>query len=111
MNLAIICNLKKNNQPEAVIVHNYITAEIGYSTYNDSLSEILETIINNKIIVENVFDDNIFYAECDKNNPYYLTKLNDKLVSPYKILWIKKVHDKMEDLLEQGFEILDKKVE
>lgn len=107
MNLGIICNIE-NNSPECVIVHNHITGEIGYSTYNEKLSSILEIILDKDLSSQNVLNKNIYYSDCNKNSSYYLNLINEYLPIPYRILWIKKVNDKMDKLLEEGFEILNK---
>jgi hypothetical protein len=105
MNLGVICNIK-NNIPECVIVHDYETGDIGYSTYNNKLSKLLNIILDNKIYSENLLNNIINYNDCDKNNPFYISNLNNYLPYPYKILWIKKISGNINEILEEAYDIL-----
>jgi hypothetical protein len=106
MNLGVICDIT-NNKPECVIAHNYKVGDIGYSTYNDKLSKLLNIILDNNIYSENILNNIIHYNNCDKNNPFYINNLNDYLPYPYKILWIKKVDGDINNILEEAYDILE----
>lgn len=105
MNLGIICNIINNN-PECIIVHNFNTSEIGYSTYNNEMSDILTQIFNNEIYSKYILNDKMHFKLCDKYSPYYINTLNDYIPYPYKIVWIKKIDGDIETILEESYQIL-----
>lgn len=106
MNLAVIFDTKEN-KPECVIIHNYTSGDIGYSTYNDKLANLIEIILENEMFLQTKINNKINCKICDKNNPYYIRAINDYLPSKYKIQWIKSVDGDMNNLLEESYEILD----
>jgi len=108
MNLGVICNIK-TDIPECVIVHDYENGDIGYSTYNDDFSKLLNAILKKQIFSENILNNVIHYNECNKTNSFYISVVNDYLPHPYKVMWIKNIAGNIEDILEQAYDILDSK--
>lgn len=106
MNLAVVFDIKEN-KPECVIVHDYINSEIGYSTYNDKLANLIEIIFENDIYLKCKISNKTNYMICNKENPYYTSAINEYLPSQYKIQWIKKVDGDINILLDESYEILD----
>lgn len=106
VNLGVIFNTKEN-KPECVIVHDYTSGEIGYSTYSDKLSELIEIIFNNDVYLESKFNNKINCKICTKENPYYISTINEYLPTGYKVQWIKSVEGDINQLLEESYEILD----
>ena len=106
MNLAIIYNIQIN-KPECVIAHDYTNGDIGYSTYNTELSNILNIIFNNNLNSTKTINNIIYFNSCNLNNSFYLNCLNDYLPYPYKIIWIKKMNEDINKLLEEAYDLLD----
>ncbi len=105
MNLVIVYDMKKKS-PQAVIVHNFNTGDIGYSTYNNELSNILDIILKSDINMIKSLDNITYNSKCDLKNSFYLSCLNDYLPYPYKITWIKNIDDNIDKLLEEAYDIL-----
>lgn len=106
MNLGVVFDVNMN-KPELVLVHDYLTGNIGYSTYNSNMSTLINTLLNSEIYSEILNNDSIIYSLCEKTNSYYLNALNNYLPSPFKILWIKKVEGDINNILEESYEILE----
>ena len=106
MNLAVIYNIQIN-KPECVIAHDYNSGDIGYSTYNEKLSNILNIIFANKVNSIKTVDNITYCNECNLNNSFYLNCINDYLPYPYKIIWIKKINENINKLLEEAYDLLD----
>ena len=106
MNLGVVFDIREN-KPECVIIHDYENSNIGYSTYNEKLSNLLEVILNNTIYIQSKIKNKITSKHCDKDNPYYINALNQYLPFEYKILWLKKVNGNIDKLLEESYEILE----
>lgn len=106
MNLGVIFDIREN-KPECVIIHDYENGNIGYSTYNEKLSNLIEIILNNDIYMQSKIKNKIICKLCDKDNPYYINTLNQYLPFEYKILWLKKINGNIDKLLEESYEILE----
>lgn len=110
MDLGVVFNINKN-EPELVLVHDHLNSNIGYSTYNSILSILINKLLDNNLYYETKINNSISYSIIDKTNPYYLNILNNYLPFPYKILWIKPVFGDINNILEESYEILNKKEE
>lgn len=105
MNLGVVFNIN-DNSPELVIVHDYESGKIGYSTYNNEVAVVLDVILEQNIYSEVLIGEKIKIDECTKFNPYYLNTLNNYLPNPFRVLWVKKINDSMENALKDAYEIL-----
>lgn len=106
MNLGVIFDVKEN-KPECVIIHDYTNSDIGYSTYNEKLSNLIEIILSNDLYLQTKINNKVYYKPCNKDNPYYISVINEYLPFEYKILWLKQVNGDINKLLEESYEILN----